>query len=251
MTVLKNVELTDTLRAIMSRNTEFYQTDYAGAMQDLMHDERRHYLFLTYREGTFLAPEEMVYYRESFYHKAWLSADESQLEYIKAYAVSVDRRMPGHVRGNIYPLDFGSHVTDVLMNTTSATDIHSRVGEHVRLLHEARNSRKPISVGGYLRKLSDEYMTRGGPYRAGFRRICLPDAFALLKEDILPVYQLNAGQYDRPLDRGALRMATHQDSFGIRITDSSDYDRWQREMLVEHYEQLQRPNRTKGSEARG
>lgn len=152
---------------------------------------------------------------------------------------------------NIYPLDFASHVTDVLMNTTSATDIHSRVSEHVRLLHEARSSRKPISVGGYLRKLGDEYMTRGGPYRAGFRRICLSDAFALLKEDILPVYQLNSGQYDRPLGRGALRAATHQDSFGIRITDSSDYDRWQHEMLVEHYEQLQLSNRTRGSEARG
>ena len=32
---------------------------------------------------------------------------------------------------NIYPLDFASHVTDVLMNTTSATDIHSRVSEHL------------------------------------------------------------------------------------------------------------------------
>ena len=31
MTMLRNVELTETLRAIMSRNTEYYQTDYAEA----------------------------------------------------------------------------------------------------------------------------------------------------------------------------------------------------------------------------
>ena len=32
MTMLRNVELTETLRAIMSRNTEYYQTDYAEAL---------------------------------------------------------------------------------------------------------------------------------------------------------------------------------------------------------------------------
>lgn len=37
MTMLRNVELTETLRAIMSRNTEYYQTDYAEDMQELLH----------------------------------------------------------------------------------------------------------------------------------------------------------------------------------------------------------------------
>ena len=65
MTMLKNVELTETLRAIMSRNTEYYQTDYAEDMQELLHGRQRHYLFMSYRMGTLLVPEESVYYRES------------------------------------------------------------------------------------------------------------------------------------------------------------------------------------------
>ena len=56
MTMLKNVELTETLRAIMSRNTEYYQTDYAEDMQELLHGRQRHYLFMSYRMGTLLVP---------------------------------------------------------------------------------------------------------------------------------------------------------------------------------------------------
>ena len=56
MTMLRNVELTETLRAIMSRNTEYYQTDYAEDMQELLHGRQRHYLFMSYRMGTLLVP---------------------------------------------------------------------------------------------------------------------------------------------------------------------------------------------------
>lgn len=94
MTMLRNVELTETLHAIMSRNTEYYQTDYAEDMQELLHGRQRHYLFMSYRMGTLLVPEESVYTRESSCRKGWLECGEERPDLVRAFAARVDRRMP-------------------------------------------------------------------------------------------------------------------------------------------------------------
>lgn len=75
MTMLKNVELTETLHAIMSRNTEQYQTDYAEDMQELLYGRQRHYLFVSYELDTLLIPEDSVYYRESWCHRWWMECE--------------------------------------------------------------------------------------------------------------------------------------------------------------------------------
>ena len=250
MTVLKSVELTDTLRAIMSRNTEYGQTDYAKDMQELLYGTQRNYLFLSHQSGTFLAPEEAVYYRESTFHEAWVGCDEQRLEQVKAFAVSVDRRMPGHVRGDICPLNFRDHIVDIRLNETSVFDRNGQVGEHVRLLREARQNRMPNRASAYLRELESQFMTRGGPYRAGFRRIGQADAYALIREELLPVYRLNAENFSCPLRKSAWNTTTYCDSFGIRVADSNDYDHWQREALLAYCEKLKEANKNKGSEAR-
>lgn len=98
MTMLRNVELTETLHAIMSRNTEYYQTDYAEDMQELLHGRQRHYLFMSYRMGTLLVPEESVYTRESSCRKGWLECGEERPDLVRAFAARVDRRMPPRAR---------------------------------------------------------------------------------------------------------------------------------------------------------
>lgn len=240
MTMLRNVELTETLRAIMSRNTEYYQTDYAEDMQELLHGRQRHYLFMSYRMGTLLVPEESVYYRESSGRKGWLECGEERPDLVRAFAVRVDRRMPGRVRGDVYLLDYASHAIDVEMNTVSVMDMERDVGGHLRSLHAAREGYEAISPGGYLRGLASAYIARACPYRAGFRRVCNADARALLNEEVLPVYRLNSPDYSRPLRAGELKRIGEGEVFGIRASDSSDYDRWQRESLEQYARLLQR-----------
>lgn len=240
MTMLKNVELTETLRAIMSRNTEYYQTDYAEDMQELLHGRRRHYLFMSYRMGTLLVPEESVYTRESSCRKGWLECGTERPDLVRAFAVRVDRRMPGRVRGDVYLLDYASHAIDVEMNTVSVMDVERDVGGHLRSLHAARERYEAISPGGYLRGLASAYLARACPYRAGFRRVCNADAWALLNEEVLPVYRLSSPDYSRPLRAGELKRIGEGEVFGIRAGDSGDYDRWQRESLEQYARLLQR-----------
>ena len=200
MTMLKNVELTEMLRAIMSRNTEYYQTDYAEDMQELLHGRQRHYLFMSYRMGTLLVPEESVYTRESSCRKGWLECGEERPDLVRAFAARVDRRMPpGRVRGDVVLLDYASHAVDVEMNTVSVMDMERDVGGHLRSLHAARE--------GY---------------------------------EVLPVYRLNSPDYSRPLRAGDLKRIGEGEVFGIRAGDSSDYDRWQRESLEQYARLLQR-----------
>lgn len=239
MTMLRNVELTETLHAIMSRNTEYYQTDYAEDMQELLHGRQRHYLFMSYRMGTLLVPEESVYTRESSCRKGWLECGTERPDLVRAFAVRVDRRMPGRVRGDVYLLDYASHAIDVEMNTVSVMDVERDVGGHLRSLHAARERYEAISPG-YLRGLASAYMARACPYRAGFRRVCNADARALLNEEVLPVYRLNSPDYSRPLRAGELKRIGEGEVFGIRAGDSSDYDRWQRESLEQYARLLQR-----------
>lgn len=237
MTMLKNVELTETLRAIMSRNTEYYQTDYAEDMQELLHGRQRHYLFMSYRMGTLLVPEESVYTRESSCRKGWLECGEERPDLVRAFAARVDRRMPpGRVRGDVYLLDYASHAIDVEMNTVSVMDVERDVGGHLRSLHEAREGYE----GGYLRSLANAYMARACPYRAGFRRVCNADARALLNEEVLPVFRLNGPDYSHPLHAGELKHIGEGEVFGIRAGDSSEYDRWQRESLEQYARLFQR-----------
>lgn len=240
MTMLRNVELTETLRAIMSRNTEYYQTDYAEDMQELLHGRQRHYLFMSYRMGTLLVPEESVYTRESSCRKGWLECGTERPDLVRAFAVRVDRRMPGRVRGDVILLDYASHAIEVEMNTVSVMDMERDVGGHLRSLHEAREGYEAISLGGYLRGLATAYLARACPYRAGFRRVCNADARALLNEEVLPVYRLNGPDYSRPLREGELKRIGEGEVFGIRAGDSGDYDRWQRESLEQYARLLQR-----------
>lgn len=240
MTMLKNVELTEMLRAIMSRNTEYDQMHYAKDMQELLNGSQRHYLFMSYRMGTLLVPEESVYYRESSAHRGWLECGTERPDLVRAFAVRVDRRMPGHVRGDVVLLDYANHAVDVEMNTVSVTNSRQIVGEHLRNLHEAREKYAAISLSGYLRSLANAYMARACPYRAGFRRICNADARALLNEEVLPVFQLNSSDYGCPLCTDELKRMGRDEVFGIRMGDSSDYDRWQRESLEQYGDLLQK-----------
>lgn len=244
MTMLKNVELTETLRAIMSRNTEQYQTDYAEDMQELLYGRQRHYLFVSYELGTLLIPEDSVYYRESWCHRWWMECETQRPDCVRAFAVSVDKRMPGRARGDVYLLNYRDHVIDVANNTVSVTDTAGGVRDHLNRLHEARKRNyTPISPLNYLKTLADAYMTRVCTYRAGFRRICEADARALLNEEALPVYLLNGTALARPLNRAYEHHAQDGDAFGIRAADSDDYDRWQRESL-ETYAQMLHASRT-------
>lgn len=240
MTMLKNVELTETLRAIMSRNTEYYQTDYAEDMQELLHGKQRHYLFMSYRMGTLLVPEKSVYYRESSSHRGWLECGIERPDLVRAFAVRVDRRMPGHVRGDVVLLDYVNHTVDVEMNTVSVMDLERDVSGHLHSLHAAREKYAAISPISYLRSLENAYMARACPYRAGFRRVCNADARALLNEEVLPVYWLNSSDYSRPLRAGELKHIGEGGVFGIRVGDSGDYDRWQRESLEQYASLLQK-----------
>ena len=250
MTMFRNVELTETLRAIMSRNTERNQTDYAADMQELLHGKHRHYLFMSYENGTLLFPEHGVYYRESLFHAQWLVRQEERPDFVRAFAVSVDRRMQGHVRGDICLLDYGDHAIDVEMNTVSIMDMRTDIREHLHDLHSARTNYKPIAVSGYLRALSNDYIARVCPYRAGFRRICQADAYELIKENILPVHLLSNWDNLKPLNQRDLQRAGDHDIFGIRMSDSADYDRWQRESLISFYEKQMEHRQRQRKEAR-
>ena len=240
MTMLKNVELTEMLRAIMSCNTEYDQMHYAKDMQELLNGSQRHYLFMSYRLGTLLIPEKSVYERRNRCRKGWLECGRERPDLVRAYAVRVDRRMPGRVRGDVYLLDYASHAIDVEMNTVSVMDMERDVGGHLRSLHAAREGYEAISPEGYLRGLASAYMARACPYRAGFRRVCNADARALLNEEVLPVYRLNGPDYSRPLRAGELKRIGEGEVFGIRAGDSSDYDRWQRESPEQYARLLQR-----------
>ena len=250
MTVLKNVELTDTLCAIMSRNTEHNQTDYAFDMHELLYGKHRHYLFMSHERGTLLVPEQSVYYRESWFHDQWLALIEKRPDLVRAFAVSVDRRMPGHVRGDVYLLDHKTHAIDLEINTVSVTDTQIDIREHLRDLYTARRNYKPISQTGYLKKLADNYMTRASLYHAGYRRICQADAYALLRENLMPVHLLSNGEAPKLLNQRYQQKTSEKDVFSIRMSDSADYDRWQRESLIAYHEKYMANERKMRREAR-
>ena len=213
MTMLKNVELTEMLRAIMSCNTEYDQMHYAKDMQELLNGSQRHYLFMSYRLGTLLIPEKSVYERRNRCRKGWLECGRERPDLVRAYAVRVDRRMPGRVRGDVVLLDYANHTMDVEMNTDDGIDGEWKAERHLRSLHAARKGYVPISPDGYLQELASAYMARACPYRAGFQRICNADARALLNEEVLPVFQLNRPDYGRPLCTDELKRMGRDEVF--------------------------------------
>ena len=182
-------------------------------MQELLNGSQRHYLFMSYRLGTLLIPEKSVYERRNRCRKGWLECGRERPDLVRAYAVRVDRRMPGRVRGDVVLLDYANHTMDVEMNTDDGIDGEWKAERHLRSLHAARKGYVPISPDGYLQELASAYMARACPYRAGFQRICNADARALLNEEVLPVFQLNRPDYGRLLCTDELKRMGRDEVF--------------------------------------
>lgn len=232
MYVFRNVEVTEALRAIMCRNTEENQSDYAEDMQLLYCNAIQHVLFMTHKTGTVIMPEEAVYRRGSPQQALWLRYAQKPGWHALCFAVTVKKRLYGRVRGDIYVLDAYCHGVDIEMNAEFDAHCGGFLQRHLEEIRACREERaQEIPLSGYLKKLEGEFMVRSCAYRAGYRRICREDASRLLREGMIPVYRLTDARYERPLRHHRCMEACEEAVYGIRCCDGAEYEHWQREYL--------------------
>ena len=119
----EGVDILDSLEQIMELHTQHYKDDFdldkelipklavSGEPEDLR------LLWLSRPCGTYTLREWEVYLEGSHANKVWKFYHEQTKDLILAYALSIKEVQDGKVIGNIYPLDYGSHVEQVKLLT--------------------------------------------------------------------------------------------------------------------------------------
>lgn len=112
----EGVDVLDFLEQIVELHTQHYKEDFdldkelipklalSGGPED------RHLLWMSRPCGTYTLREREVYLEGSHANHVWRFYHEQTKDPVLAYALSVKDVQGGKVTGNIYPLDYGSHV---------------------------------------------------------------------------------------------------------------------------------------------
>ena len=119
----EGVDILDSLEQIMELHTQHYKDDF-DLDKELIpklavsgEPEDRRLLWLSRPCGTYTLREWEVYLEGSHANKVWKFYHEQTKDLILAYALSIKEVQDGKVIGNIYPLDYGSHVEQVKLLT--------------------------------------------------------------------------------------------------------------------------------------
>lgn len=129
-----DVDLIESLGAIMRQNTGFYQSDFEIDKEMLKEamskpeDVERTFLWLSRPCGTNCFKERQVFMKDSYSYNAWQFYGKADYNGVLAYAVEITHNVGNVVRGNLYELDFIQHCKHV---AEKALPI-----DHVRMVYE-------------------------------------------------------------------------------------------------------------------
>lgn len=115
-TKFEGVDVLDCLGQVVELHTQHYKEDFdmdKELIQKLAlsgEPEDRRLLWMSRPCGTYTLREREVYLEDSYANNVWRFYHEQTKDPVLAYALSIKDVRDGKVIGNIYPLDYGSHV---------------------------------------------------------------------------------------------------------------------------------------------
>jgi hypothetical protein len=134
-----DVDVIAALGAVMELNTESYKGDFRYDI-DMFREaathpdgENVHLLWMSRRYGTQCCVEREAYLIGSYAHDAWTYHADSRSERPLAYAVDIKGIRDGHIIGDIYELDYHSHVKDLKKDALVTTSISATYADGTEL----------------------------------------------------------------------------------------------------------------------
>ena len=115
MRKFESVDIIDTLRKIVNNNTLFYQSDFEYDAETLKSaaTNNGYYLWMSRNSGTWLLDERDVYIHNTYAHNTWLYYSNADYYGVKAFAVTVTGKDGDKPIGDIYELDYKTHLEEV------------------------------------------------------------------------------------------------------------------------------------------
>lgn len=135
MNKFENVDLFDSLGAIMRQNTAFYQSDFEIDKQIIQKAaaspaaEDKTLLWLSCPSGTHCFRESDVFLKDTAAHNTWRFYAEQTHDHILAYAVTITGSEDGKMEGSLYELDYHQHFKHVIDHALPA-DTYTLIYEH-------------------------------------------------------------------------------------------------------------------------
>lgn len=115
-TKFEGVDVLDFLGQVVELHTQYYKDDFDMDKELIPklalsgEPEDRRLLWMSRPCGTYTLREREVYLEGSYANNVWRFYHEQTKDPVLAYALSVKDVQGGKITGNIYPLDYGSHV---------------------------------------------------------------------------------------------------------------------------------------------
>ena len=155
----ENVDILDFLKQIMDLNTQHYKDDFEldkELIQNLAgssNPEERCLLWMSRPNGTYCLWERETYLEGTYENKVWRYYHEQTKDFILAYALRLDGIQEGKVVGDIYSLDYHSHVERVklLSCPVERVAVYFKDGTKIILPND--------SCGKQIRKYEEKYGT--------------------------------------------------------------------------------------------
>ena len=125
----EDMDILDALGKIMELHTKHYKDDFDLDKELLAklavseHTEDRRVLWMSRPCGTYTLRERDVYLQDSHENKIWNFYHEQTNDPILAYALNLKGIQDGKVTGDIYPLDYGTHVEWTKLLTCPITQV--------------------------------------------------------------------------------------------------------------------------------
>lgn len=150
------VDIAGTLGQILQCNTTHYQSDFdydkeilAGAVRERGR-EKRIFLWMCRRAGTWCLRERDVYIRDTREHDTYCYYAEEQASSVLTFAVEIRGAAEGRAFGDVYALDYPKHARYVKRNAVALgmTKLIREHGEYSRI-----PGREPEIPAGDLGKL--------------------------------------------------------------------------------------------------
>lgn len=143
-----DVDLIDSLTAIMRQNTGFYQSDFEmdkRILEKAISEPEtmdRTFLWLSRPCGTYCFKESDVFLKDTPSYNAWQFYGERNHDRMLAYVVEITHHEGEKIMGNLYELDFRRHCKHVADKALTA--------DYVKLVYENGSMKQPVkqSISG-------------------------------------------------------------------------------------------------------
>lgn len=125
----EDMDILDALGKIMELHTKHYKDDFnldkelIAKLAVSEHTEDRRLLWMSRPCGTYTLRERDVYLQDSHENKIWNFYHEQTKDPILAYALNLKEIRDGKVTGDIYPLDYDTHVERIKLLTCPITQV--------------------------------------------------------------------------------------------------------------------------------